>query len=246
MGDDKAIWASWYDIDKADKDRYLDWLHGTFLPFLEKEPNFLWVAHYRDIGGGTPLNEDGKPLIGFAEDAPASGSQYLLIVAGKTTEAFLDPSVRALEKEWDRKFGGMLSLRRGLRSELLLEEKRVGGPAEPEGGYGLKPSPAIMFGTFRLPTPDHEYEMGSWYLKVRLPMMQETPGCIRVRKLVGVAGWAKYGAFYEFESDEDRQRWKAINVLTVRDPNHWTSKVIPSTRHAPGSPTIGIRTWPAV
>ena len=69
---------------------------------------------------------------------------------------------------------------------------------------------------------------------------------VALRELVGVAGWAKFAAFYEFETLEDRARWKEVNIKMVRDPSHWTSKVISSTRHVPGSPTIGLRTWPPI
>jgi hypothetical protein len=246
MGADKALWATWYDVPDADRDAYFEWLYADYLPALEKQPGFLWVAHYTDQGGGVPMSESGEPLLHFSDDEMASGSQFALAVGAETTRAFLDPSVVELERQWDEKSGGRLSLRRGVRSGIFIESVQTHGPAWPEGGYGLVPAPAVMLGSFRMPTIEQEFELGTWYLKVRLPIMERTPGCIRVRIYAGVAGWAKYAAFYEFESHEDRKRWKALNEQTVRDPNHWTHRVIGSTQHAPGSPTIGVRNWPPV
>lgn len=243
---DRAIWATWYDIDASQRDEYLAWLHGEYLPYLQARPGFLWVAHYADQGGGAPIAASGQTVFKYAQDEMGAGTQFVLIAGAASTDAFLDPPVRELEAEADRKFGGKLAWRRGTRTVILLEEKRVYGPAHPKDGYGLVPGPCIMFGTFRMPTPEQEFELGAWYLKDRLPFMLETPGCIRVRKLVGVAGWAKFGAFYEFETIEDRTRWKQQNSKRVLDPGHWSNKMVGSTRHVPGSPTIGLRTWPAV
>jgi hypothetical protein len=245
MGEDKALWAAWYDVEEDRRTEYLDWLHCEHLPALKKQPGLLWVAHYADQGGGVPMSESGKPLLNFSGDEMETGSQYALAVGAAAPRDFLDPSMLDLERQWDEASGGKLSLRKRVRSGIFVESVRVHGPAWPKDGYGLDPAPAVMLGSFRMPTPEQEFELGTWYLKVRLPFMQETPGCIRVRIYAGVAGWAKYAAFYEFESHEDRKRWKALNEKTVRDPSHWTHRVIGSTQHAPGSPTIGVRTWPA-
>lgn len=243
---DRAIWATWYDLEPARREDFLAWLHGDYLPFLQTRPGFLWVAHYVDQGGGAPVTESGETFLNHVREGMGTGTQFVVMVGASSTDVFLDPPVGEIEREADAESGGMLALRQGVRSVILLEEKRVYGPAHPAAGYGLVPGPCIMFGTFRMPTPEQEFELGSWYLKDRLPYMEQTPGCIRVRKLVGVAGWAKFGAFYEFETLEDRTRWKQNNAKRVLDPKHWSHRMVGSTRHVPGSPTIGVRTWPAV
>jgi len=242
---DRAIWATWYDIDSGRRDEFLAWLHGEYLPALRARPGFLWVAHYADQGGGAPIAASGETVLKYAQDGMGTGTQFVLIAGAASTDVFLDPPIDEIEKQASEASGDMLSLRRGVRTVILLEEKRIYGPAHPPAGYGLVPGPCIMFGTFRMPTPEQEFELGAWYIKDRLPFMENTPGCIRVRKLVGVAGWAKYGAFYEFETLEARTRWKQENSKRVLDPNHWSNRMVGSTRHVPGSPTIGLRTWPA-
>lgn len=244
-GSDKAIWATWYDLDDANRDEFLGWLHQTYLPLLAKRPGYLWVVHYADQGGGAPTGEKGETLFGYGEGFGGKATQYVVACGAENTDTFLlKPNVIELEKTAPPEVARMLAMRRETRTGIFLEEKRVTGPAYPATGYGLTPAPAVMFGTFRMPTPEIEFELGSWYLAERLALMQRTPGSIRTRKLVGVAGWAKFAAFYEFETLEDRARWKEVNIKMVRDPAHWTSKVISSTRHVPGSPTIGLRTWP--
>lgn len=241
---DRAIWATWYDIAADRREEYLAWLHGEYLPALKARPGFLWVAHYADQGGGAPITASGGTVFKYAEDGMGTGTQFVLIVGAASTAVFLDPHISEIEKA-AAKSSHMLSLRQGLRTVILLEENRVYGPAHPADGYGLVPGPCIMFGTFRIAAPEQEFELGAWYLKDRLPFVEQTPGCIRARKLVGVAGWAKFGAFYEFDTLEARTRWKQVNSKRVLDPNHWSNRMVGSTRHVPGSPTIGLRTWPA-
>lgn len=241
---DRAIWATWYDIAADRREEYLAWLHGEYLPALKARLGFLWVAHYADQGGGAPITASGGTVFKYAEDGMGTGTQFVLIAGAASTEVFLDPPIPEIEKEAS-KSSSMLSLRQGVRTVILLEENRVYGPAHPANGYGLMPGPCIMFGTFRISSPEREFELGAWYLKDRLPFVEQTPGCIRARKLVGVAGWAKFGAFYEFDSLEARTRWKQVNSKRVLDPSHWSNRMVGSTRHVPGSPTIGLRTWPA-
>jgi hypothetical protein len=243
-GSDKAIWATWYDLDESRRADFHAWLHEIYLPGLEKRPGYLWVAHYADQGGGTPKNEKGETILGYGEDVGGRASQYLILAAAESTDAFFSPNVLQLERDAPPEVARMLGLRRETRTGIFMEEKRVFGPAYPPGGYGLRPAPVVMFGSFRMPSVELEFDLGSWYLAERLALMQRTPGSIRTRKLVGVAGWAKYVAFYEFETLEDRARWKEVNTKMVRDPSHWTNRVVSQTRHTPNSPMIGLRSYP--
>jgi hypothetical protein len=74
--------------------------------------------------------------------------------------------------------------------------------------------------------------------------MAAAPGCVRVRKLLSVAGWAKHAILYEFVSaDARRTIWNSLRADRNRDRDRFWS-IGPKTVHAPGSPTLGERTFP--
>jgi hypothetical protein len=94
-------------------------------------------------------------------------------------------------------------------------------------------------------TPEDDFESGRWYAQSRLPHMASAAGCVRARKLLSVAGWAKHAILYEFVSaDARRTIWNGMRAARDRDPKGYWS-IGPRTVHAPGSPTLGERTWPA-
>jgi hypothetical protein len=69
---------------------------------------------------------------------------------------------------------------------------------------------------------------------------------VRARKLLSVAGWAKHAILYEFVSADARRRiWNAMRAARDRDGEKFRS-IGPRTVHAPGSPTLGERTFPAL
>ncbi|MBI3917273.1 MAG: hypothetical protein HY322_09725 [Betaproteobacteria bacterium] len=43
---DTAIKAEWYDLDDADREGFLAWLHGHHLPALQARPGHIWIGHY--------------------------------------------------------------------------------------------------------------------------------------------------------------------------------------------------------
>ena len=73
----------------------------------------------------------------------------------------------------------------------------------------------------------------------RLPLMEPMTGAVGARKLVSISGWAKHAILYEFVSIEANQKY------FVDNDRDWTGKVIKNLIHAPGSPTLGQRIWPA-
>jgi len=42
---DESIRIVWYDLKDEDRDDYLNWLHGTYLPEVLSRPGILWTAH---------------------------------------------------------------------------------------------------------------------------------------------------------------------------------------------------------
>ena len=79
-----------------------------------------------------------------------------------------------------------------------------------------------------------------------MPSMQKVPGCVRVRKLVSVAGWAKHACFYEFTSLKDREDHFVYYERLRPDMVEWSTNVVRDTVHAPGSANVALRIWPPV
>jgi hypothetical protein len=68
---DNGIWATWYDLPEDGREKYLDWLHGDYLPGLQAKPGIAWTAHYRSDGGGPDMQKvrdtqhtPGSPTVG--------------------------------------------------------------------------------------------------------------------------------------------------------------------------------------
>ncbi|QHE87817.1 hypothetical protein [Hydrogenophaga sp. BPS33] len=238
---DRAIWATWYDLDEKDRDRYLDWAHGEYLPHLARQPAHAWVAHYRYEGGGAQMNDIKQNVVSHAaQDEVGQGSQYVLLIGAPTVHTFFNPffdDVAVPARD-------MLALRRGVRTVAFSEEARVDGPALPSADGRAGPAPAIQMGTLRARSVDAEFDLIRWYAQYRLPSMAKMTGCVRTRKLTAVAGWARHGILYEFESLPMRlQHFEQGHESLALDPAHWTHKITRASVHAPGSPFIGARIW---
>ena len=242
---DNGIWATWYDLDEAREADFLGWLHGEYLPSVSERPGYLWVAHYRAGVGGEAMRHLADNVLARPQEDVGSGTQFLMLVGAESPHAFLDPSV--LDPDGDARTDDMLALRRGVRTCIFIEETRVDGPAPRDPAHGLTTAPAIQMGSFRMPTVEGEVDLGRWYRQLRLPDMARTPGCVAARKLLSIAGWAKHAIIYEFASLEDRlKNFEEPQESKALDPAHWTWRIARTTVHAPGSPTIGARTWPPV
>lgn len=242
---DHGMWATWYDLDKADEERFLAWMHGTYIPFLKQIPGYAWVAHYFNQRGGPAMREYDKIVTRTTEEELGTGSQYVLLVGAGSPHTFFKPLVsEAAEPEEHR---SMLALRKGVRTAVMAEEARVDGPAGAHRLPGSVPAPAIQFGTYRIKSVQQEFDLAEWYAQYRLPHMARMPGHVRSRKFMCVAGWAKHGIMYEFESLEARMKhFEEPHEALALDPAEWTGRIFRGTIHTPGSPVIGQRIWPPV
>jgi hypothetical protein len=242
---DRGIWATWYDLAEGDREEFLDWLHRIHLPALQRDKRYNWVAHYRDqeaivseTGVAGPMeqaqDDEGIPL----------GKQFLLLIGASSPHVFLDPLVLSGSDKADRETRAMLAQRQNIRHAVFLEEASVEGPGATDPATDTLPAAAIRLGCFRMRTPDDEFESGCWYAQSRLPHMASASGCVRARKLLSVAGWAKHAILYEFVSPEARRGiWNDLRKARDSDPKGFWS-IGPKTVHAPGSPTLGERTFP--
>lgn len=242
---DLGVWATWYDLDDANRESFLEWAHREYLPYLRTMPGVSWVAHYQHKGGGPQMKNLVKSVIGRTDDDIGQATQFLILVGASSPHTFFNPYIP--EIGWPDGFQEMLKMQRGHRSAILAEVHRVAGPEGERTTPGGPPGPYLQMGSFRMSTLEKDWELGKWYAQHRLPYMAQVPGSILTRKYVGVAGWAKHAVMYEFTSSEARLRQFEVRHETHDlDSGAWHTKVLPFTRHAPGSPTIGPRIWPPV
>ena len=241
---DGGLWVTWYDIPEAGRSEHLAWLHDRYIPALLKRPGYLWAAHYATVVGRT-LTAREQSLAHVADRAVPTGNAYVLVVGGEHSNVFGKPSPTELNKalpEADRK---MLAMRVGERVNVFAEAGRVEGPDAKGYKGGMALAPCIQLGSFNIDYRNEE-EVLAWYAQSRMPAMAVLPGCIRTRKLASVSGWAKEGILYEFTSLEARNKY----FPTFEDPHpemkEWSTRVVKYLIHAPGSPNLAQRIWPAV
>ena len=240
---DKAIWANWYNLSGKDKDGYLEWLHGKFMPKVLGNPGVLWAAHYQ-----VDQKPIGHRITRTQDPAVGTGNDYILLFAGESTHAFARDALsfaRGATDRWAAQLSGedktMLARRTAVRVSIMTEEARVQGP-ECGAREGLRqPVPCIQIGSFNGPTPEIEEELLAWYADWRMASMAKMPGCLGMRKLVGTVGWNKHGVIYEFLSLEARKVAVASVPALYPEMEAWTNQCVPKLVHAYASPHVAER-----
>lgn len=236
---DKAYWISWYDLPEEGRDAYLAWLHDRYMRSVLERPGVLWAAHYASEENVVPLG-GGKGRVSHVKpDSVPAGDRFILIFGANESHAFANPGPQRFHAglpEADRR---MLAMRSGERMNVMLEEARVYGPGAPD--HGIAPTPCIQLGSFNSGSLEEEDEMLTWYAQWRLPSMKAVPGCVRVRKLVSVSGWAKHACFYEFTSLEARNEHFVHYERSNPEMEAWSKRVVRNTIHAPGSANVARR-----
>jgi hypothetical protein len=162
----------------------------------------------------------------------------------KGTAAFTKGAASKLDShltDADRK---MLAMRIGERACITTEEARADGPQANLRDARLTPAPCVQLGSFNGSTIAAEDELLSWYADWRMGALSKLPGCVGIRKMVSVSGWAKHLVLYEFASLEERA--KNLPKLSELYPDmiEWTGKAVPKLIHAPESPIVAQRLWP--
>ncbi len=233
---DQAIWATWYDLPSEGRDAYLAWLHGTYIPKLLKKPGFLYAAHYASA------KVPPRPRLNHAVDPTLpTGGEFVLLFGAETAHAFANPGPHKLNAGLPPEDRKMLAMRTGERVSIFIEVARVDGPAAKQPGGEMMLSPCIQIGSFGSGTADEE-EILEFYTQVRMPEMARVPGCVRMRKLISVAGWARNGCLYEFASLADHKNMAARKQEP--EAKAWTDVLIPKFKHVPGTPIVAQRIWP--
>jgi len=236
---DKACWIAWYNLPASGRDAYLEWAHERYMPMVLDRPGVLWGAHYASEENVIPLG-GGKGRVRHAKpDSVPAGDRYILIFGAAQAHAFAHPNPLRFHAELPQTDRAMLAMREGARMNVMLEEARAHGPESPE--HPLAPSPCIQLGSFNSGSLEEEDEMLAWYARWRLPSMKAVPGCVRVRKLVSVSGWAKHACCYEFTSLAARNAHFVHYERSNPEMEAWSKRVVRNTVHAPGSANVARR-----
>lgn len=243
---DRAIFASWYDLPAEGAGEYLAWLHERHLPALLKRKGYLWAAHYQAVEKkqrpGTPRE---NALNRVNDAAVATGSRYVLIVGALDANVFGEPDWRKLDAALPGEDRRMLALRQSEYVNVMVEAARIDGPAAAQYPHGMQPGPCIQFGNFNSDW-QNEQDILAWYAGWRMPAMRACPGVIRVRRLCSIAGWAKHGVFYEFESLPQRNEFFLGHEDANPEIKAWSDQMVNKLTHAPASSTLALRLWPSV
>jgi hypothetical protein len=242
---DKALWISWYDLLAEGREEYLAWAHETYIPKLLQRPGVLWSAHYASAKLPTTHR-----IRHTTDPAVPGATEYMLIVGAESSHVFSkDARSFAVRRPsiWEASLSAedrrMLSARRGERLSILTEEARVDGPDAPQRG-GRALGPCIQLGSYNAESCELEEELLAWYADWRFPAMARLPGCIGMRKMVSVVGWAKHAVLYEFVSVEARAEGVAKVPQLYPEMEAWTNRFIPHLVHSAGSPNVARRIWP--
>ena len=243
---DRGIWITFYDLPEAGRDAYLSWAHETYIPQLLKRPGYLWAAHYATVDKSARRTNTRDTTRKTADDpAVPRGDRYLLVIGADDADVFGKPVPSKLHASLPPESRQMLAMRIGERMNIFAEAGRVEGPEATSYKDGMTLAPCIQVGNYNTPWQDEE-EMLAFYSEWRMPAMGRTPGCVRIRKLASVAGWAKHGILYEWVSDELRLEHYPKHEEGHPDMKAWSDKIVPKLIHAPGSSNLARRIWPAL
>lgn len=239
---DRALWITWYDLPQDGREAYFSWLHGKYIPELLRRPGYQWAAHYAATPGA---HQDIRRVNHTVDSEVPPGSRYILLFGAQHAGVFGDPVPSALHAALPDEGRNMLAMRIGERMNVMAEAARVEGRAANQYPSGMQLAPCIQLGNFNYPWR-HEEEMLAWFTRWRMPAVAAQPGCVRIRKLAAVSGWAKHAILYEYLSEEDRNRGYLQHEEGNPEMKAWSNRVVARTTHAPGSATLATRLWPAV
>jgi hypothetical protein len=209
------------------------------MPRLVEGAGILWATHYASEAEQVHTAKQ-KPRRHPPPGSVPEGHRYVLIVGGRDVHAFSDPTPKQLEARLPEADLRMLAQRMDATSNVMIEYTRIDGPEAGSRKPGAAPGPCIQLGSYMF--DGDEDELLAWYAQWRLPSMTTMPGCIAVRKLVSVAGWAKHAILHEFTSVAARNENFVNNeARNYPEKARWSEKVTGRVIHAPGSPNVASR-----
>ncbi len=245
---DRGIWASFYNLPDDKRATYLTWLHGAYIPAILKQPGVLWAAHYK-----SDKVPPAPHLPHTTEPAVPAGADYVLVFGGESAHAFSKGAGFYMRQEPEKLHAHltgedkkMLGLRSGERVSVMTEVGRREGPEFDRTDNKMGLSGCIQFGTFNGTDTKVEDEMLAWYADWRFDALGKMRGCVRIRQLVSVSGWAKHGVIYEFLSLAARAEEFPQMRKLYPEEGKWSDKATVNLMHTPESPVVASRIWPPV
>lgn len=236
--------ADWFDLDNATRADTLNWLHEHYLPAVQATPGVGWVGHY-DI-----VEIPDKPYIAGApqrtettDPTVPTGWQNVILTAALSPEVFFGQrnGLDALERTHAEKLAALQNHRRA----VFIEEQVINSPDQRHAPYGMGPPPAMQLGNYNTTAPEDDEELARWYRSERFARVSVTPGMVRGRKLVSMAGWAKHGVLWEFADMPEGDSSFEHRFIAADRGEEWTGRhVLEYAIHGPGSPHAGRRIWP--
>lgn len=240
----EVLLAEWFDLDDRTRAETWRWLHQTYLPSVQSVPGVCWTGHY-DI-----VEIPDKPYIAGApqrrvttDPSVPTGWQNVILTAAVSPEVFFAPgnaldTLAAVHAEKTAAF-------RNYRRAVFIEEQVVNSPEQRASPYGAGPPPAMQLGNYNADRPEDEFELARWYRSERFSRVSVTPGMIRGRKLLSIAGWPKHGVLWEFtDLPEGDSSFEHRFVAADRNEDWRGRHVLEYVTHAYGSPHAGRRVWP--
>lgn len=243
---DRALWITWYDLPAESRVEYLAWLDGVYVPKMMERRGFLWAAHYAtEEKPVRTAKKEGQPRRYPPQGTVPGGYSYMMIFGAADPHVFATPPPGQLHAELPQADRKMLALRAGATANVMIEQARIDGPEAGRREAGAALSPCIQLGSFVF--DGNEEDLMGWYAQWRLPSMTALPGCVGVRKLVSVAGWAKHAILHEFTSVEARDA-NFVNHERRAHPEQaeWSERITAQVIHYPGSPNVARRIASAV
>ena len=243
QGEDRAYWISWFDLSDDKRHDFFTWAYESYVPMVLARDGLLWGALYASEAAGsfTPLGGGGRISLKKNPRGVPVGDRYIMMFGAKDIHDLANPTPDEFHAKLNKTDKKMLALRQNERRNLMLDEARIEGPGIFDNKPEIAPAPAIQLGSFNAGAWADEEELAAWYARWRLPSLTELPGCVRVRKLISVAGWAKHACFYEFASLQAREEHFVHYEKPSKKMVKWSTDVVRNTVHAPGSANIASR-----
>ena len=247
QAEDRAYWITWFNLPGSLSDErrheFLTWAYESYVPKVLARDGLLWGALYASEPSGsfTPLGGGGRISHKKNPKGVPIGDRYILIFGAMDAYALADPTPDEFHEQLNKADSKMLALRTDERHNIMLEEARIEGLGIEENNPKMAPAPAIQLGSFNAGAWADEEEMAAWYARWRLPSLTTVPGCVRVRKLISMAGWAKHACFYEFTSLQAREEYFVHYEKPNKKMVKWSTDVVRDTVHAPGSANVASR-----
>lgn len=242
----EVIKAEWFDLSEDSREDTLRWLHDSHLPATQSAQGVSWVGHYDIVELPDQPYIEGAPRKKETKDPTvATGWQNVILTAAASPEVFFGPNnaVDALIEKNSSERSKFLNY----RSAVFIEEQVINSPEQRKFPYGMGPPPAMQLGNYNTATPEDEIELARWYRAERFSRVSVTPGMIRGRKMLSIAGWPKHGVLWEFaDMPEGDYSFEHRFVDADRNENWQGRHVLEYAIHSHRGPQAGRRIWPPV